>query len=295
MTDTSPLDRTERGLADSVRRSLGTLSPAERRVGRALLAAYPIAGLETVAKLAARAQVSGPTVIRFVNRLGFSGYPEFQQALRDDLDARDASPLALYDAATSHARSRTTGDGLLERASRAAVDATNRTFAGIAPHELDSAVRLLAESRRVLLAGGRYSHLLARYLQQHLEQFRPDVIMLPEVRPSQAAVATGLTSRDVVVVFDFRRYEPQATALAHEARRCKARVVLFTDAYLSPVAAQADVVLGADVTSVSPYDAMAPSLAVVEAVLAGILIELGDAAHERMKRIEAAAKRLDLY
>ena len=36
-------------------------------------------------------------MLRFANRLGYRGFPDFQQALRDDLDERSASPIELYD------------------------------------------------------------------------------------------------------------------------------------------------------------------------------------------------------
>lgn len=86
-------------LADDIRQKLGTLSPAERKVARVILAGYPAAGFETVAVLAERAAVSAPTVIRFVNRLGYQGFPDFQAVLREELDARNASPLSLYESA----------------------------------------------------------------------------------------------------------------------------------------------------------------------------------------------------
>ena len=61
------------------------LPRAERRMAMALLRQYPVAGLETVARLAEAAETSGPTVLRLVTRLGYHGFPSFQQAL---LDAR---------------------------------------------------------------------------------------------------------------------------------------------------------------------------------------------------------------
>ena len=86
----------EAGMAEMIRRGLGDCSPAERKVARVLLAAYPSAGFETVARLAERAGVSGPTVLRFVQRLGYRGFPDFQEALRQDLDDRSASPLRIF-------------------------------------------------------------------------------------------------------------------------------------------------------------------------------------------------------
>lgn len=97
-------------LADEIRHKLGELSPAERKVARVLLAGYPAAGFETVAVLAERAAVSAPTVIRFANRLGYRGFPDFQAALREELDARNASPLSLYETA-GFSRPGTEADG----------------------------------------------------------------------------------------------------------------------------------------------------------------------------------------
>ena len=51
-----------------------------------LLASYPVVGLKTVAQFAARAHVSGPTILPLVAKLGFVGYLDFQQALRNELE-----------------------------------------------------------------------------------------------------------------------------------------------------------------------------------------------------------------
>src|SRR2546428_11011561 len=87
---------TDHRVGELVRQRLDSLSPAERRLARALLASYPIAGLESVARFAERAGVSPPTVTRFITKLGFRGYPEFQEALRHEVHARVSSPLTRY-------------------------------------------------------------------------------------------------------------------------------------------------------------------------------------------------------
>src|SRR4029077_16541449 len=86
----------ETRVAELVRSCLNGLSPAERKLARVLLASYPIAGLESVARFAERAGVSPPTVTRFITKLGFKGYPEFQEVLRQEVQARLSSPLARY-------------------------------------------------------------------------------------------------------------------------------------------------------------------------------------------------------
>ncbi|MFC5791232.1 MurR/RpiR family transcriptional regulator [Agromyces tardus] len=281
-------------MAEAIRRGMADCSPAERKVARVLLSSYPSAGFETVAKLAARAGVSGPTVLRFANRLGYRGFPDFQQALRDDLDERSASPIELYD--RRHAEPDADAASGLARAASITRDTLDRTFAGLAPGEFDRAVELLCTQRsRVLVAGGRFSGLLARFLAQHLQLLRPGVSSLPDNDAGRAEAVAGLHRGDVVVVFDYRRYEETTRRLAATAKARRASLVLFTDAWLSPISSDADVVLPSETDSPSAFDAMTPVLALVEAVIAECSERLGEAASARMREVERAGHELDLY
>ncbi|MGW0915162.1 MurR/RpiR family transcriptional regulator [Streptomyces sp. NPDC002784] len=281
-------------LADDIRLKLGTLSPAERKVARVLLAAYPAAGFETVATIAERAAVSAPTVLRFVARLGYSGFPEFQAALRAELDQRNASPLSLYEE-TEDVPGDDTAAGLMARSSRLFTTAVAQTLAETPPHDLERAITLLSDrKRRITLVGGRFTHLLAQYLGLHLMQLRDDVHILPERDVERAAALARLGRRDVLVVFDYRRYESDKTALAQLVQDQGGKVVVFTDTWLSPTSAHAEVVLPSQVTTPSPYDSLVPTLAVIETVVAGLITELGDDAHQHMRHTEDVARRTGL-
>lgn len=266
-------------LAGVLRSRLDECSPAERKVARVLLAGYPAAGFETVAVIADRSGVSGPTVLRLLDRIGFRGLPDFQQALRRELDDRQASPLALYD--EPHGG---TASSLLS-------SAVHRTLADLPAADLDRVVALLADRRRrVLLVGGRFSRLLAEYLHLHLVQLRDRTVLLDDDPVTRAAVLAGGGGRDVLVVFDFRRYEPRLLALARAVKARRGAVVLLTDRWLSPVGEVADAALASQVDSPSAYDSLVPAMAVVETVIAGVLAALGDAARERMAACEQAAQ-----
>lgn len=75
-------------LATDIRARLGELTPTERRAAHVLLSNYPFAGLETVAQFASRAGVSAPSILRFIARLGFSAYADFQRRLKEELEAQ---------------------------------------------------------------------------------------------------------------------------------------------------------------------------------------------------------------
>src|SRR5262249_26064820 len=141
-------------IAETIRQSLSALTPTERRPALALLANYPVPGLEPVAQFARRAGVSGPTILRLVAKLGFAGYPEFQKALRDELELRLQTPLAKSPARRAEAGP--PGD-FLSGFGRAILANVERSLAEVPRAEFEAAVDLLADRRRrVLLIGGRF-------------------------------------------------------------------------------------------------------------------------------------------
>ena len=270
-------------VAERLRVRLGELTHAERKVARALMSDYPVAGLEPVAKLAAAAGVSPPTVVRLVAKLDFDGYAEFQQSLKTEVSARLSSPLEMH-----AERGRGDSGGALRNTERLLCDGIRSSFARLPPGEFEQAVRLLADPRRsVTLVGGRVSTMLAEYLAAHLKILRPRVQVLPAAGPDRVSSMLDVSRRDVFVAFDYRRYQHDTVRLAMTAKDRRAALIAFTDPYLSPLAARADVILTSSVQSPSPFGAMTPALALVEAIIAALVDQLGDAPRARMARYDA--------
>lgn len=277
-------------VAAITREAMGRLTNAERKAARALLSAYPVAGLETVAELAERAGVSAPTVVRFVSRLGFSGYAAFQRALMHEVHARMGSPLEQY----AEKRAVPPGDELLPYVASTFVDATQSSFDAIPSSDFERAVELLCAPRlRIHVVGGRFSHVLADYLVAHLQLLRPGVRTVPGDEFSRVSLVGDVTKDDLLVAFDYRRYDPSTVRLAQEAQRGGARVLLLTDPFLSPISEVSDTVLPTRVDSPSPFDSLVPAFALVEALVAAVTDRLGDQGRRRVERLEGLREALD--
>ncbi|MFF8989021.1 MurR/RpiR family transcriptional regulator [Streptomyces sp. NPDC014983] len=276
-------------VADRLRSAQRVLSPAERKIARALMARYPAAGLETTHGLAARAGVSAPTVVRFVSRLGFSGYGEFQQALRDEVQARRASPLTLAPVITDASH---TGE-LSEAAAEVGRVALHQTFAALPEKDFEQAAALLSDpTLRITGFGGRFTHPLVQYFMLHLRLMRPGVEMYAQPPHRDAGFLVDVGPQYVCVVFDLRRYQRDTVELARLAHERGARIVLFTDPWLSPIAEFADVVLTARVEAPGSWDSIVAHTALVEALVAAVHARLGPAADRRMREADEAAEGL---
>ena len=263
-------------VAERIRAAFPELPKAERRVADAILNAYPSAGLVTVARLADRAEVSGPTVIRLVTRLGFQGFPEFQEALIEEIQERTASPLAHYGRRENHAHSHAL-DGTLP----VLIESLNSSFSSIDRSTFNNAVDLLADGGvRCAATGGRFSGAITRTLVQHLEVLRPGVTFLD----SSDWVSYLMDARkgDVLTVVDVRRYQRATVEFAREAAHRGVSLILITDPWLSPIAMDAHIVLPVSVHSASPFDSQVAAFALVEALITGVVNALGDRAIARV-------------
>lgn len=274
--------RGPQGLANLIHERMRQLTAAERKVARVFLVAYPIAGLENVAQLAHRAKVSGPTVMRFVSKLGFDGYLEFQEALRREVHEKLTSSLAQYPEVEAQAVG-----GTIQRSLQVLRAELEKSFAGLQQAEFDAVVDLLADPRySVCCTGGRFSQVFAFFLFAHLNMMRP------KCRHIVAAPTPGwdelidVGRRTVMVVFDYRRYQNSTIEFARRAAEQGCQIVLFTDPWLSPVADVARHVLTSTVHGPSPFDTMVPGLALIETVVAGLSVKLGAQAKPRIAELE---------
>jgi DNA-binding MurR/RpiR family transcriptional regulator len=273
----------EQPIAELVRQRTTELSPAERRLAKVLLASYPIAGLESLGRLAERAAVSPPTVTRFIGKLGFRGYPEFQDRLRREVQDRLSSPLARYEPGPAGSRTPSTLDPSFE----AFLRGLRGTLDLISEREFQEVASLISDRRRrVLVVGGRVTAILARHLAGQLHLLRPGIRLLDPERAAPVQELVDLRRRDVLVAFDYRRYQADTVLAARAGFERGATVVLFTDPWLSPASVCARHTLVTSVETAAPFDSLVGAMAVVEALVAAVLSRLGQQAQQRMRRLE---------
>ncbi|MCT1765554.1 MurR/RpiR family transcriptional regulator [Brevibacterium casei] len=274
-------------LAVTLRTVMPELTPAEKKIARALLASYPLAGLEPIADLAYSAGVSAPSVVRFARTLGFDGYRGLQDALKVEMREREESNLSQAEV------SRAGDEPVFEAARRGYHAGIDETFDSVIGDEFDRAVTLFAQAKRTMaLVGASYTGYVADIFHAQLAPLRPGVTRLSSSPLLAATELVDLRRGDLLVVFDVRRYEPMIAEVVRIGKEMGLTTVVFTDLWLSPAAALADHVLTADVRASGPADTFAPMLALVEAVCELVAAELGQESVDRLARIDPVRLRL---
>ena len=217
---------------DQIRAKQDELTAAERRLTATLLDDSLVAGLQSITKLAESAEVSTPTVIRLARKLGYQGFPDLQDAIRDEIAAQMKEPLAkLETAGVSGGK-----DHIISRFAEAVSRNINRSLERLDLGEFDRAAALLSDpNRRLYLLGGRITRSNAHYFFNHLQIIRPGVTLLdfsPSVWPQSLL---DMDKNSTLIVFDIRRYEKELERLAKLVVDQGANIVLFTDQWGSPI------------------------------------------------------------
>lgn len=238
------------------------LTASERKLAAAILSDYPYAGLETIQDLATRAEVSAPSISRFVAKIGLSGYQEFQRRLISELREGNRSPVEV------HGTGRAVDGGYLADFIARATAQMAVSGEAITEDQFERICALLGDTRHgVYLLGGRVTDTIARYLSFHLRQARKGVYHLPPDPETWPEYLLRMRPGDVLFLIDFRRYQSSLARLAHTASAERgARVVLMTDTWLSPIARDAAEVMPVGIASGTLWDTYTPALAVAEAV-----------------------------
>ena len=270
---------------ERLRDGLAEFPATERRVAHRILADYPVAGLQSASDLARDTGVSAPSVLRLVARIGFASYPDFQRVMREELTAQLSSPLNKLPPKSR--RPSAPGTPWLQSFVAKIEDNIGETFRHLPAAEFEQTVALLADRRkRVHVIGGRFTDALAHYLSVQLRIVRPGVNHLRDQEANWYDQVLDMGKRDVLVIFDIRRYQTSLLRLAQAASCRQVSVILITDQWLSPISRMATHVLPARIEAPSVWDSSVALMALTEALLSETTRLQWDDGQKRMRALE---------
>jgi DNA-binding MurR/RpiR family transcriptional regulator len=192
----------------------------------------------TLDELAEKTEVSTTSVLRFCRRLGFDGFKQFQQTVRDEL--RYSPNLLEKFRRTTNTQLE---DSLLAQTVQQGILCIQETFQELSYDSLSDAVEILSTARRVYTFGMRESQALASYTYSRLLTVRGDVFMYHDGYSENIETLLSVTDDDVFVVFLFKRYTEKTLGLLEVLRQRGVRIILVTSPPTDEVARFATILL----------------------------------------------------
>ncbi|MDA0182305.1 MurR/RpiR family transcriptional regulator [Solirubrobacter phytolaccae] len=186
----------------------------------------------TAEELARRANTSSSTVVRFSQALGFEGFPELQEAARDEYRHHHRTTTTPEPSAPLFSLDQSPFEQAIA-ADHVNVEDTARR---VSRSEVDGAIEAIASAEKILIAGTDQMAFFASYLR-HL-------LMLLDVRaeiaasPSQEALSRlgRIDEHTLVIGLSAGRPHPLVLRAMKIARHRRAGTLAIVDATLSDVA-----------------------------------------------------------
>lgn len=213
----------------------GELPEAQRAIADLLMGDPLLGALWGIESMAERANVSVGSVMRFAKRLGYKGFSDFRDALREACRTRSGeAELEQLEVATDML-------GTLGEVVRRDGEHLTRMIQAVDHSMLEAAAKLLVEANHRVILGRGLGHVMGQILAFHLTQAGiPCIAALPSDFSNQVA---NLRTKDLLVVISFSPYSRETVDAAIFAKQNGVRVLAFSDRKDSPLAPYADTLI----------------------------------------------------
>jgi DNA-binding MurR/RpiR family transcriptional regulator len=232
-TATPDVGHGHQALSAYIRARFDEFSRSQKDVAQYIVDHLDEAAFQTAEELARRANTSSSTVVRFSQALGFEGFPELQQAARDEYRRR---PAGVNDAVNSATPLFSLDHTEFEAALAADHVNVEDTAHKLTRSDVEAAVDLIVSAEKVLIAGTDQMAFFASYLRHLLMllDLRAEIV----ASPSQEALGrlSRIDEQTLVIGLSAGRPHPLITRTMKLARHRKAPTLAITDATLSEVA-----------------------------------------------------------
>lgn len=258
-------------------------TPTDRRIAEAVLEDPMLLTFGTVSALAERVSTSSPSIVRFATKLGFDGFSELQQSVREEISKQFTSP-------SHRARHQ---DESVAPVQLTIEDAVHSAFDALTPERIKAMALPIVVAKNVWILSGETSMAGAIALASGLSMIRPNVRLVQEHSASRDLC--GALAEDVAVVFDFSRYRRNSVIAARTLADLDVPIVAITDGPLSPLSSLTEYRCELDVPAVGPFDSSVPAVIAAELLVSQVVTELGDEALNRIDRLEVFWQATDTF
>lgn len=203
---------------EALRKTGEKLTKSQRKLAAFIEKDKVGASYMTLNNLAEKTGLSTATIFRAVKAFGFTGYPDMQRAIREDLYNRDREP----------ERKVINRRGTIRELKEMAKGISD-ILATLDREDICSAAEAISMANTVYVIGMRESYSMAVYLANRLAGVREDVRLVTADGmgyPEQIACAAP---GDILIAFFYPRYSKDTAAILSTFRHKGGKTVLFTD------------------------------------------------------------------
>lgn len=245
--------------------NMESYSKGQRRIAAYIMVNYDRAAYMTATRLGKVVGVSESTVVRFANELGFTGYPELQEAIRTFAKRKLTSLQRI-----TIGDERISKNDVLSAVMESDMANLKSTLTGICAVTFGKIVAKLLKARTIYIIGVRSSSSLSSFLYFYFSLMFPNVKLINTNTGEVIEQLLWANEDDVIIGISFPRYSKRTVDAMRFASIRKTTCVAITDSEESPIAMFADEVLVAKNDITSFVDSLVAPMSIINALIVAV-------------------------
>lgn len=243
-----------------------SLTPKQIHLAKYIEQNYPSLAYTTMTKLAHLADVSETTVVRLIYALGYSGFPEFKNALRYMIEQSTPviNEMSRYELGKQKYK-------FPQDACKAIFDLemqiTQETFANINMEDHQKAVDLIYSAPMVIVLGCGANSCCSQALGFALQVILKNVHIVESLGLHEGALLRDIPEGTVCIAFSTPRYPRVTQEILEILKEKNAKIIGCSDSMLSPVVPFCDIFFQVPEKYVTFIDTNAAFMALIHSIV----------------------------
>ncbi|SDZ15588.1 MurR/RpiR family transcriptional regulator [Tindallia californiensis] len=264
---------------------------SQKILGKYILDNYREAAFLSAQELGDTLGFSDATVIRFSKVLGFNGYTEFKDSIRENIK-RQLSPDTKLLKSMKNFKHK---DDAITNICKADLKNLEEYLLNIKSERMDQAVDQIYKAETIYFLGLGTSVIVIDFLAYHMRRmgFRVNVIHHGGLMLFDHL--TSISEKDLLIVATFPRYSKDSMNAVLYAKKKGATVVVITDSELSEVANKGDIVLTTKTNNTSFFNSYIVPMELCNLLLISILERNKDKIYSSLKENINSMEDFDLF
>jgi DNA-binding MurR/RpiR family transcriptional regulator len=250
--------------------------------------------LHSLRQVSGLADVHPSSLMRLVRELGFERYNEFRDPFRQWLSTQSNSMRSRVQDLRAKGKSGRLDETVADVFAQELAD-VQATAAAIKTADLVAAADIMLAARRVYIVGLRSLHSAAFFLDYSCRMYATNSVLVEGRGGSLGDEVRDAGPEDAVVVLSHRSYSRDTLRIARFAKDAGAKVISIVDSPLAPTVAFSDVKLVLTASPSALLSSVVSTLSVVQALIAVIVLKVGDEIVDAMKRNESFYRGFDTF
>lgn len=252
---------------------------SQKIIGKYVLDNYSEVAFMSATELAEKVGVSDVTIIRFARSIGFSGFAEFKNHIREGLKYFDPP----------YKRLSKSFDVLDDKSNLnmqvGKIDLKNLEdfLLSVETEKIQQAVDAIYQADAIYLMGIGSSGVVTAFLTFHLQRMGFKVIAISEGGLVDVEKIMSITEKDLLIVCSFPRYSKPIYNATIFAKKRGAKILTITDSYLSTISMNSDIVFSIKVDNSTFFNSLIVPMELCNILTMSILEREKEKIYKRLK------------